>query len=118
MATSKKTAKTGRLKRLIKLWKHYFPCDKVLAKRIGKSTVNSTVALIFCLIPKVRDRLGTEPAMLPLISVMVHPGRRVSGTIQGAIYCMTGLVFGLAYAIFGRFLAQRCLGHRGNIFRS
>lgn len=111
MATSKKTAKTGRLKRLIKLWKHYFPCDKVLAKRIAKSTVNSTVALIFCLIPKVRDRLGTEPAMLPLISVMVHPGRRVSGTIQGAIYCMTGLVFGLAYAIFGRFLAQRCLGH-------
>lgn len=111
MATSKKTAKTGHLKRLIKLWKHYFPCDKVLAKRIAKSTVNSTVALIFCLIPKVRDRLGTEPAMLPLISVMVHPGRRVSGTIQGAIYCMTGLVFGLAYAIFGRFLAQRCLGH-------
>lgn len=48
--------------------------------------------------------------MLPLISVMVHPGRRVSGTIQGAIFCMTGLIFGLAYALLGRFLAQRCLG--------
>lgn len=109
-SSSKGVVSDGRMKRLIKLWNHYFPCDRVLAKRIAKSTVNSTVALIFCLIPKVRDRLGTEPAMLPLISVMVHPGRRVSGTIQGAIYCMTGLIFGLAYAIFGRFLAQRCLG--------
>lgn len=101
---------TGRLRKFAKWWQHQFPCDRILAQRIAKSTVNSTVALIFCLIPKVRDHLGTEPAMLPLISVMVHPGRRVSGTIQGAIYCMTGLVFGLAYAIFGRYLAQRCLG--------
>lgn len=92
------------------VFQYYFPCDKVLAKRIFKSTVHSTVALIFCLIPKVRDRLGNEPAMLPLISVMVHPGRRVSGTIQGAIYCTTGLIFGLAFSLLGRFLAQRCLG--------
>lgn len=110
MAAPKAAVKKGRARRLIEAWKYYFPCDRVLAQRMTKSTVNSTVALIFCLIPKVRARLGTEPAMLPLISVMVHPGRRVSGTIQGAIYCMTGLVFGLAYAIFGRFLAQRCLG--------
>lgn len=111
MTSSPGTAvKPGRIQRLIKLWKHYFPCDRILAQRIAKSTVNSTVALIFCLIPKVKDHIGTEPVMLPLISVMVHPGRRVSGTIQGAIYCLTGLIFGLAYAIFGRFLAQECLG--------
>lgn len=103
--------KAGIIKRGITLWQHYFPCDRILAQRIAKGTVNSTVAFIFCLIPKVRDHLGTEPAMLPLISVMVHPGRRVSGTIQGAIFCITGLIFGLAYSIFGRFLAQRCIGH-------
>lgn len=96
-------------------FQRYFPCDKVLAKRIFKSTVHSTVALIFCLIPKVRERLGNEPAMLPLISVMVHPGRRVGGTIQGAIYCITGLIFGLAFSLLGRFLAQRCLGSTWNI---
>ncbi|QLQ78761.1 hypothetical protein HG537_0B01100 [Torulaspora globosa] len=103
-------AMMDRIRKFTKWWQRHFPCDRILAQRITKSTVNSTVAFIFCLIPKVRNHLGTEPAMLPLISVMVHPGRRVSGTIQGAIYCMTGLVFGLAYAIFGRFLAQRCLG--------
>lgn len=93
-----------------RLFDYYFPCDRILAQRIFKSTVHSTVCLIFCLIPEVRSRLGGEPAMLPLISVMVHPGRRVSGTIQGAIFCVTGLIFGLAFSLLGRFLAQRCLG--------
>ncbi|CAI4061677.1 hypothetical protein SKDZ_07G1200 [Saccharomyces kudriavzevii ZP591] len=99
-----------RLARFQKLWLYYFPCDRVLAKRICKSTVNTTVAFIFCLIPKITAHLGAAPAMLPMISVIVHPGRRVGGTIHGAIYCTTGLIFGLAYAIFGRFLAQQCLG--------
>lgn len=95
---------------LIRLWKRYIPIDRILAQRMFKATVNSTLALIFCLIPQIRTRIGTEPVMLPLISVIVHPGRRVSGTIQGAIYCMTGLVFGLAYALFGRFIALECIG--------
>ncbi|CAB4253324.1 similar to Saccharomyces cerevisiae YGL140C Putative protein of unknown function [Maudiozyma barnettii] len=103
-----------QIQEFIRLWRYYFPCDRVLAQRIFKSTVNSTVAFIFTLIPKVRAHLGTEPAMLPLISVIVHPGRRVSGTIQGAIYCTTGLIFGLAYSIFGRFLAQKCVGDSWN----
>lgn len=92
------------------LYQHYFPTDRVLAQRIFKATVNTTVAFIFTLIPKVRDHLGGEPAMLPLISVIVHPGRRVGGTIKGAIYCTTGLLFGLAYSLLGRFLARKCLG--------
>lgn len=101
----------ARAKILQRWWLRHFPIDRVLAQKITKCTVNSTVAFIFCLIPKVRDRLGSQPAMLPLISVMVHPGRRVSGTIQAIIFCLTGLVLGLSYALFGRFLAQRCLGH-------
>ncbi|SCU99232.1 LAME_0G02366g1_1 [Lachancea meyersii CBS 8951] len=87
-----------------------FPCSRVLAQRILKSTIHATVSLIFCLIPEIRDRLGNQPAMLPLIAVIVHPGRRVSATIQGAIYCTTGLLVGLAYALLGRVLAQKCLG--------
>ncbi|CCH58346.1 hypothetical protein TBLA_0A05530 [Henningerozyma blattae CBS 6284] len=87
-----------------------FPCDRVLAQRVFKSTVNSTVAFIFILLIKVRGVLGIDPSMLALISVIVHPGRRVSGTIHGISYCITGLIFGLAWAIFGRFLAQECLG--------
>ncbi|EDO19091.1 hypothetical protein Kpol_2000p58 [Vanderwaltozyma polyspora DSM 70294] len=114
MAAKKVGNRNNLLWRLIKLFQHYFPCDRVLAQRIFKSTVNSTVAFIFVLIPQIRNRLGSVPPMLPLISVMVHPGRRVSGTIQGAIYCITGLIFGLAYALLGRFLAQRCLGSSWN----
>lgn len=95
---------------LIRIWQRYVPIDRILAQRMFKATLNSTLALIFCLIPQIRERLGTEPVMLPLISVMVHPGRRVSGTIQGAIYCITGLIFGLAYALFGRFIALKCIG--------
>ncbi|CCE62110.1 hypothetical protein TPHA_0B04410 [Tetrapisispora phaffii CBS 4417] len=102
------------LRRAIKLWNRYFPCDRLLAQRIAKATCNSTTAFIFVLIPQIRNRIGDSPSLLPLISVMVHPGRRVSGTIQGAIYCLTGLVFGLAYALFARFLATRCLGSDWN----
>lgn len=105
----------SRIQTFVKWWNYHFPCDEVLAKRIFKSTVNTTVALIFCLIPKVRNHLGNEPGMLPLISVIVHPGRRVSGTIQGAIYCTTGLLVGLAYSLLARFLAQRCLGSSWSI---
>ncbi|SJM88074.1 uncharacterized protein ZBIST_4263 [Zygosaccharomyces bailii] len=101
----------NRTQKLLRWWQRTFPCDRVLTQRIAKSVVNSTVALIFCLIPKVRKHLGAEPSMLPMISVIVHPGRRISGTIQGTIFCLTGLIFGLAYALFGRFIAQRCLGH-------
>ncbi|CUS24335.1 LAQU0S15e02190g1_1 [Lachancea quebecensis] len=101
----------SRWKRAGRFLNRHFPCSRILAQRIFKSTVHATVALIFCLIPKVRDRLGNQPSMLPLIAVMVHPGRRVSATIQGAIYCITGLLIGLAYSLLGRFIAQRCLGH-------
>ena len=97
-----------------RLYQHYFPTDRILAQRIFKATVNTTVAFIFTLIPKVRDHIGTEPAMLPLISVIVHPGRRVGGTIKGAMYCTTGLIFGLAYSLLGRFLAAQCLGSTWN----
>ncbi|CAR28985.1 hypothetical protein ZYGR_0W00130 [Zygosaccharomyces rouxii] len=100
-----------RAKRLQRWWLRHFPIDRVLAQKVFKCTVNSTVAFIFCLIPEVRKHLGAQPAMLPLISVMAHPGRRISGTIQAMMFCLTGLVLGLSYALFGRFLAQRCLGH-------
>ncbi|SCV03140.1 LANO_0G02388g1_1 [Lachancea nothofagi CBS 11611] len=106
---------SSKKKRICKFLKQQFPCSRILAQRIFKSTVHATVALIFCLIPKVRDRLGNQPSMLPLIAVMVHPGRRVSATIQGAIYCITGLLFGLAYSLLGRFIAQRCLGHTWHV---
>ncbi|SCU95407.1 LAMI_0F02344g1_1 [Lachancea mirantina] len=108
---------SGRLKarRIGTFLKKQFPCNRILVQRIFKSTVHATVALILCLIPKVRDRIGNQPAMLPLIAVMVHPGRRVSATIQGAMYAITGLLTGLAYSLFGRFLAQRCLGSTWSI---
>ncbi|CCD23563.1 uncharacterized protein NDAI_0B05300 [Naumovozyma dairenensis CBS 421] len=95
-------------------FQYYFPCDRILTQRIIKATVNTTIAFIFCLIPKVRAQLGTEPAMLPLISVIVQPGRRVGATFKAAINCTTGLIFGLAYAIFGRVLAHQCMGDSWN----
>lgn len=48
--------------------------------------------------------------MLPLISVMVHPGRRFGTMIEAVIFCTTGLLVGNAYGLLGRFLAQRALG--------
>lgn len=83
--------------------------NRILAQRIFKCVFNSTIALIFCLIPKVVDVLGDEPAMLPLISVMVHPGRRFGTMIEAVIFCISGLLLGNSYALLGRFLAQKAL---------
>ncbi|AAS54033.1 AFR661Wp [Eremothecium gossypii ATCC 10895] len=109
-----KSSRYGTLQLVLKKTRSYLKrCglqDRVLMRRVLKSTINTTCAFIFCLIPAVRQRLASEPSMLPLISVMVHPGRRVSSIIQSTIYVITGLLLGLLYALLGRFAAQRCLG--------
>ncbi|CCF57692.1 hypothetical protein KAFR_0D00450 [Kazachstania africana CBS 2517] len=102
-------------RRFVKLfWTYYIPRDKILLLRIFRCTVNSTLAFIFTLIPAVRDRLGDQPSFLPLVSVIVHPGRRVSGHIKGVLNCLTGLVLGLCYSLLARVLAQLCLGDSWN----
>jgi hypothetical protein len=59
----------------------------------------------------VLEVIGGEPAMLPLISVMVHPGRRLGTMLEATLFCMTGLLLGNAYALLGRFIAQCILGN-------
>ncbi|CDR46664.1 CYFA0S25e00562g1_1 [Cyberlindnera fabianii] len=81
--------------------------NKTLSRRMFKSTVNSTIALILCLNPHTLSKLGGEPAMLPLIAVMVHPGRRFGTMLESALLNSTGLLLGNAYALFGRFIAQK-----------
>lgn len=85
--------------------------SRVIAQRITKATVNSTVAFILCLVPSTLSVLGGEPAMLPLISVMVHPGRRFGSMLEGIVFCSTGLLVGNAYSLLGRFIAQCILGN-------
>lgn len=89
--------------------------NRILSQRIFKSVVNSTIALVFCLIPKVVDILGDEPSMLPLISVMVHPGRRFGTMIEAVMFCVSGLLLGNAYSLLGRFLAQKALGSKWDL---
>lgn len=84
--------------------------NRILAQRIFKCTVNSTIAFILCLVPSVRDAVGGEPAMLPLISVIVHPGRRLGTMLESTVFCCGGLLLGNAYALFGRFIGQCILG--------
>lgn len=100
--------------KLIHVLKKRFP-NRILCQRIFKCVVNSTITLIFCLIPKVVKILGDEPSMLPLISVMVHPGRRFGIMIEAVIFCISGLLLGNAYSLFGRFLAQKALGEKASL---
>ncbi|GMM38059.1 hypothetical protein DASC09_053840 [Saccharomycopsis crataegensis] len=58
----------------------------------------------------MRSRLGYQPSMLSLASIMVHPGKRFGSMIESASFCALGLLVGAAWAIFGRFLAQRIIG--------
>lgn len=101
---------------ILGLLRQYLRCNKILAQRILKSTVNSTLSLTLCLIPQVRTVLGNNPALLPLISVMVHPGRRLSANIQTSLYVIIGLGAGIAYSLLGRVLAQFCLGGVWNLY--
>ncbi|CCH58345.1 hypothetical protein TBLA_0A05520 [Henningerozyma blattae CBS 6284] len=100
---------TFQIFRLIKWWNNKFPIEWIDAIRIFKMTVNSTLAFIFCLLVKVRAHMGTDPAMMPLIAVIVHPGRRVSGNVHAVVYSIAGLLLGLSWSLLGRFLGQKCL---------
>lgn len=100
--------------KILQLIKKRLP-NRILSQRIFKCVVNSTIALIFCLIPKVVGILGDEPSMLPLISVMVHPGRRLGTMIEAVMFCISGLLLGNAYSLLGRFLAQKALGGHLNL---
>ncbi|CCH46087.1 putative membrane protein [Wickerhamomyces ciferrii] len=86
--------------------------NRILCQRVFKCVVNSTIALILCLNPNTLSKLGAEPAMLPLLSVMVHPGRRFGTMIEASFLCTSGLLLGNAYALLGRFLAQKALGSK------
>lgn len=90
-----------------------FP-TRILAQRIFKCVFNVTVALILCLNPNTVRVLGNEPAMLPLIAVIAHPGRRLGTMIECVCLCSSGILLGNAYALLGRFLAQKALGTQWN----
>lgn len=91
-------------------WLRAHAPNRILCQRIFKCTVNSSVAFILCLVPSVRGVIGDEPAMLPLLSVMVHPGRRLGTMLEGVLFCTSGLLIGNAYALLARFIAQCILG--------
>ncbi|KAL6947337.1 hypothetical protein ACO0QE_002220 [Hanseniaspora vineae] len=103
------------IKSVRRFQQRYYPCDRMLLKRLIKCCVHSTLCYICCLFPPLRDHLGLEPSFLPLISVIIHPGRRLSATIQHTVKCGFGLLSGLCWALLGREIAQRCLGHTWNI---
>lgn len=81
----------------------------ILCRRIIKCTFHLTVCFIFTLITNIDNKLGLEPAFLPLIAVIVHPGRRFSATLKHAINCIFGLSTGLVWALIAREIARACL---------
>lgn len=84
----------------------------VLMRRIIKSTVHLTICFIFTLIPRIYSKLGVEGAFLPLIAVIVHPGRRFSATLKHAINCIFGLATGLIWALIAREIARCCISNK------
>lgn len=89
-----------------------FNYSPILCRRIIKSTIHLTVCFIFTLIIKINTKVGLEAAFLPLIAVIIHPGRRFSATLKHAINCVFGLATGLAWALIGREIARACLKNK------
>lgn len=89
-----------------------FNYSPILCRRVIKCTFHLTVCFIFTLITKIDSKLGLEAAFLPLIAVIVHPGRRFSATLKHAINCIFGLATGLVWALIGREIARACLKNK------
>ncbi|OBA25686.1 hypothetical protein HANVADRAFT_53746 [Hanseniaspora valbyensis NRRL Y-1626] len=90
----------------------HYNYSPILMRRIIKSTAHLTLCFIFNLIPKINDKLGMEAAFLPLIAVIVHPGRRFSATLKHAINCIFGLATGLVWALIAREIARCCISNK------
>lgn len=78
-----------------------------LSKRILKATLSTLVCFILTIIDPVAARLGVAPYLLPLVSVSLHPGRRVGQMMEAVILSCAGLTLGTGWSVLGRFIYQK-----------
>lgn len=72
-----------------------------LCKRILKSFSATMICYILAIIDPVAAALGSATYLLPLVSVSMHPGRRVGQMIEETILAYAGVLLGIAFLSLG-----------------
>lgn len=76
-------------------------------KRVFKATLLTTVCFVLSCIDKVDAKLGTASYLCALISVSMHPGRRLGAMMQSLVFGLSGILIGVPYGLFFHFCARQ-----------
>ncbi|KAH8196478.1 hypothetical protein TruAng_009342 [Truncatella angustata] len=73
--------------------------------KLLKSSLGFFVAYILCLIPSVRNWLGTHNYIMAISTLLNHSGRTVGAQVEGTILTIIGTASGLGWGAFGLWLS-------------
>lgn len=76
-------------------------------KRVFKAALLTTICFMFSCIDRVDNKLGNASYLCALISVSMHPGRRLGAMMQSLAFGLTAVLIGLPYSLFAHFCAKK-----------
>jgi hypothetical protein len=80
--------------------------------KLFKSFLGFFLAYILCLVPAVRDWLGSHGYVMVISALLNHPGRALGAQVEGAILTILGTATGLGWGAFGLWLSTATVNAR------
>lgn len=87
-------------------------------KRMFKATLLTSLCFTLSCINPVDAKLGTSSYLCSLISVSMHPGRRLGAMMQSLVLGLGGVLLGIPYTLFGHYLARKIFHDTHDIQKS
>lgn len=76
-------------------------------KRLFKASLSTAICFMLPCIDSVDIKLGPSSYLCALISVSMHPGRRLGAMMQSLVIGLLGILVGIPYALFAHFLVRK-----------
>lgn len=75
-------------------------------KRMFKAALLTTICFSLTCINPVDAKIGASSYLCALISVSMHPGRRLGSMMQSLVLGLAAVLFGIPYSLFVHFIAR------------
>lgn len=81
--------------------------DPTQLKRVFKACLLTSTCFAFSCIDPINSNMGVSSYLCSLISVSMHPGRRLGAMMQSLVLGLAGVAIGLPYTLFVHFIAKK-----------
>lgn len=90
----------------------------VQAKRIIKASVSTSICFILVLINPVDTKLSSTAYLCAMVTVSLHPGRRLGAMIQTFCFSLIGIGIALGYTSLAHYTGNLIYKHTGSLQNS